>query len=607
VALTVTDINKGKGQAGEAIFAAQNSAGKLMGQEEGDSFWENFNVISPTKSSTTGEFREFTDTTYLATKANTKVKPVFSNRDNGFTRADTLRGKLTPLRTCYDVTFYDLDVKVDIDNKSISGSNMMRFKVTEPFRKMQVDLYANMQIHKILYGQKELPYTREFNAVFIDFPETMQPGGKEQEITIHYSGRPKEPNLEIPMDGGFLWEKDREGNPWVQVVCQGSGASLWWPNKDHLSDEPDSVRIAVTVPKGLMNISNGRLRKTTELSGNLTKYEWYVSYPINNYNVTLNIGKYAHWQDTYVTTDTLTIDYYAMPYNLQKAKQMFIGVKPMLACLESNYGKYPFARDGFKLMESLHAMEHQSAVTFGKIPEGELPQDSTNSPISLIWHEVSHEWWGNNVSCKDVADMWIHEAFAVYSERLPLKNSFGKEGETAYISGLPEQVAGKEPIIGVYDVNHIHYDIEDMYSKAALMLHTFSNVLNNDKLWADIIKGIQKDFQYKTVTTENIVTYINTKTKTDYTYFFDQYLKHTAIPTLSVKYGVKGELLTLSYKWIADVPGFRMPVKVTKTKGKYEFIYPTTTWQTITLPGMEPDDFEVDENNFYVNVEEIEE
>jgi hypothetical protein len=602
VALTVTDINKSNSQSGEGIYTANNSASKLMNTEKGDNFWANFNVISSTKASISGEFREYTDSTYAAAN---KIQPIFSNRDNGFTRADTLRGKLTPLRTCYDVSFYDLDIKVDIDNKFITGSNTIRFKVTEPFNKMQVDLYTTMQIHKIVYKQKEVPYTREFNAVFIQFPETLQPDA-QQEITIYYSGKPKEPNRDIPMDGGFLWDKDKEGNPWVQVVCQGSGASLWWPTKDHLSDEPDSVRIAVTVPKGLMNISNGRLRNTTELSDNWTKYEWYVSYPINNYNVTLNIGKYTHLQDTYVTTDTLTLDYYIMPYNLEKGKVIFNQVKSMLASLEGNYGKYPFPRDGFKLMESLYPMEHQSAVSFGKIPEGEI-RDSSEASMGLVWHEVSHEWWGNNVSCKDIADMWIHEAFAVYSERLPMKATFGEEGEQAYMADLPEQVVGKEPIIGVYDVNHIHYNIEDMYSKAALMLHTYKNVLNNDKLWTEILKGIQQDFRYKTVTTEDIVNYINTKTQTDYTYFFDQYLRYPSIPILQIKYSMKGEVLTVSYKWKADVPDFHMPVKVTKTKGKFEFIYPTSTWQTITLPAMEPEDFEVDEDNFYINVQEEEE
>jgi aminopeptidase N len=354
-----------------------------------------------------------------------------------------------------------------------------------------------------------------------------------------------------------------------------------------------------------MNISNGRLRKTTQLPGNWTTYQWFVSYPINNYNVTLNIGKYAHLQDTYVTHDTLTLDYYVMPYNLEKGKVIFSQVKPMLACLERNFGKYPFPRDGFKLMESLYPMEHQSAVTFGRIPEREI-QDSLDAPMSLVWHEVAHEWWGNNVGCKDIADMWIHEAFAVYSESLQMKAYFGEEGVLGYMEGLPEQVVGKEPIIGVYDVNHIHYNIEDMYSKGALMLHTFRNVLNNEKLWAEILLGIQQDFKYKTLTSQDIIQYINAKTKTDYRYFFNQYLKYASIPTLSLKYTMKGKTLSVSYKWNADVKDFRMPVKVTTAKNRYDFIYPTTSWQTTALPDMEPDDFLVDETRFYVNIEEEE-
>jgi aminopeptidase N len=352
-----------------------------------------------------------------------------------------------------------------------------------------------------------------------------------------------------------------------------------------------------------MNISNGRLRKTMQLAGNLTRYEWYVSYPINNYNITLNIGKYAHLQDTYVTTDTLTLDYYVMPYNLEKGKVIFDRVKPMLTVLEHAYGKYPFSRDGFTLMESLYPMEHQSAVSFGKIPDTEI-RDSLEAPMRLVWHEVSHEWWGNNVGCQDVADMWIHEAFAVYSESLSYKATFGEKGQMEHMENLLQQVVGKEPIIGVHDVNHIHYNIEDMYSKAALMLFTFKHVLNNNKLWSEILKGIQQDFRHRTVTTNDIVSYINRKTKTDYTYFFDQYLRHTSIPTLSLKYSVKGEILTVSYKWVADEKGFRMPVKVTKSKDTFTFIYPTTTWKTMVLPNMTPDEFEVDESRFYVNVEE---
>ena len=599
----VTDINNinAKPYSEGDINQNEVSMGGLINAKEYDAkFWENYNIILPTAADTTGIWAK--PDTVSSLKINNKatlVKP--SNRQNGFTKADTLRGKLTSLRTCYDVSFYHLDVKVDIDKKSISGSNEMRFKVVEPFNKMQVDLYANMLIHKINYGNQELSFTREYDAVFVQFPEVLKQG-TTQAITIFYSGIPKEPNRTIPMDGGFLWEKDKNGNPWVQVVCQGSGASLWWPNKDHQSDKPDSAKISISVPKGLMNISNGRLISKTELPGDWTKFDWQVSYPINNYNITLNIGKYAHTQDAYISDDTLTLDYYFMPYHAEKASLLFAEVKPMLAILEKNYGKYPFPRDGFTLMESLYPMEHQSAVSIGKLPEGNIT-DVEDLPQSLMWHEASHEWWGNSVTAKDIADMWIHEAFAEYSEALRLKAEYGDEGELGYMQGLPERVVGKEPVIGVYDVNHIHYNNEDMYSKAALVLHTFKSVLNNDSLWQSILYGIQQDFKYQTITTTDLVNYINEKTKTDYTYFFDQYLRFSSIPTLNIKLVSKGESVRAEYKWTADVKGFRMPVKVTKHKNKFDFIYPTTSWQTVLLKEIEPNDFKVETEKFYIKVE----
>ncbi|CCH53183.1 peptidase M1 membrane alanine aminopeptidase [Fibrisoma limi BUZ 3] len=535
------------------------------------------------------------------------IKVRVSNRQNGFTRADTLRGKLTPLRSRYDVTFYDLAVKVDIANKAISGSNKMRFRVLAPLDKLQLDLYANMQIHQILYAGKPLAYTREFDAVFVQFPEILK-AGSQQELEIEYAGKPQIADRSLPIMGGFLWDKDRDGNPWVQVVCQGSGASLWWPNKDHLSDEPDSMRISVTVPGDLMTISNGRLLRKTTLPDNWMRYDWYVSYPINNYNVTLNIGRYAHRREIY-GTDSLTLDYYYMPYNGETFRWVFDGVKPMLTTLEKQYGKYPFPRDGFTLMESLHPMEHQSAVSFGKLPTARadsLTLVDTLRIRQLVWHEASHEWWGNNVSCRDMADMWIHEAFATYSEGFYLQAAMGEDGEMGYIASLPSQVIGKEPIIGVRDVNHIHYNIGDMYAKASLVVYTFRHALNNDTLWASILKGIQQRFRYQTVSTDDIVNYINERTGTDYTPFFNQYLNHTSIPTLEVKMAEKGQSLVLSYRWKADVPNFRMPIQVTKAPDTYEFITPTTDWQMITFPNMTADDFEVDETRFYVKVEEVE-
>lgn len=593
--LTVTDINRTdrKSTLSENIYVSE-------GSDSQDPFWGNYNVIQPTSADLFEDFTAHKDSTYTPTNEEVQIMPV-SNRQNGFTYADTLRGKLTPLRTCYDVIFYDLDIEVDIDDKFISGSNKIRFLANENFSTLQVDLFENMEIHRILYRGTALGYSREFNAVFVEFPREITKDS-EEEIVIYYSGHPKEPNKAIPMDGGFMWEKDNEDNPWVQVVCQGSGASLWWPNKDHLSDEPDSMRISVTVPKGLINVSNGRLRRTNELPGNLTKYEWYVSYPINNYNVTLNIGKYAHLQDRYITEDALTLDYYVMPYNLEKAQVIFQGVKPMLASLEKAYGKFPFFNDGFKLMESLYPMEHQTAVSFGKIPDHPITE-SLEAPMALVWHEVAHEWWGNSVSCEDMADLWIHEAFATYAEKLYFSSVMGEEGELGFMEALPEQVIGKDPVVGVYDVNHIHYDIGDMYSKGPLVLHTFRNVLNDDELWSALLLGIQRDFRYQTINTPILVEYINAKTDADYSSFFEQYLNHTSLSKLMLDLTEKGDALIVRYRWQADVEDFAMPIDITISPDSYGRIVPTADWQSTTLSGMSLVDFQVDEKGFYVDVE----
>lgn len=602
---TVTDVGpKGIEPFAEGdITETRNPMSWIVGDQNDPAFWEQYNIQQALSADTIPASQPATP---AAAPAPAAPKQRLGNRQNGFGRADTLRGKLTPLRSSYDVLFYDLAVSVDIAKKSIAGRNRIRFRVLAPIRTIQLDLYANMAIGQITYNGRPLAYTREHNAVFVNFPETL-PQGSQQAIEVDYSGTPQEADRTQPMVGGFLWQQDRDGNPWVQVVCQGSGASLWWPNKDHLSDKPDSMRIRVTVPAGLMTIANGRLRRTTNLPGNRTEYDWYVSYPINNYNVTLNIGKYAHWRDYYVSGDTLTLDYYAMPYNRKPFGWVFDGTKQMLATLEKHYGPYPFPRDGFTLMESLHPMEHQSAVSFGPLPAGRADSLSATDSLrirQLVWHEASHEWWGNNVSCSDLADMWIHEAFASYSEGYCLETILGNDAELAYIASLPPQVIGNEPVAGVPDVNHIHYDIGDMYTKGSLMLYTFRHALANDSLWAHLLTGIQQHFRQQTIRTQDLVRYINTVTRTDYSWFFDQYLHHVGLPRLQLQLQEQADALVVRYRWAADVAGFRMPVSVTRRPGQYSLIRPTTAWQTMTLPQMSEDDFAVDTTRFYVTVEE---
>lgn len=527
------------------------------------------------------------------------------SQTNDFTRADSLRGMLTPLRTCYDITYYHLDVRIDPATQSLSGSNRIHFKVVDDFEKMQIDLFDNMTIEKILLDDdKPATFTREFNAVFIQLPETLRKDSQHA-VTIYYSGNPtvaKRP----PWDGGFTWEHDKAGNPWVVVTCQGTGASLWWPNKDHQADEPDSMMISIAVPPGLENISNGRLRARAVLPDGWTRFDWFVSYPINNYNVTINIGKYAHFSEWYVSDgDSLSLDYYVIPETLEKAKSHFKQVKPMMSCFEKFFGKYPFPRDGFKLVESPHTgMEHQSAVAYGNLYLGGY-RGRTWAEVGLkfdfiIIHETAHEWWGNSVTSKDIADMWIHESFGAYAEALFIECQWGRKEALKYINGKKPSVLNDRPIIGTYGVDRSGSG--DMYDKGQLVLNTLRSVIDDDPLWFSMVRGLAETFKYQTITADDVFNYINEKTGKDFTYFFDQYFRHTKIPQLEVETSKKGESVSARYRWNADVADFHMPVKVTTAPKKYEFITPTPEWQTIALKGLNPEDFKVAEDLFLVDV-----
>lgn len=528
---------------------------------------------------------------------NSFAKHVFGTK-TPFTAADSVRGMLSSTRSCYDVLFYDLDVSIDPETKSLRGNNRIRFKAVQSFDSMQIDLFANMQIEKIIFHDQPLPFTRKFDAVFIKLPKAIH-SGETDEINFYYSGKPQLPDPST-MRGGFIWFQDKNGKPWIESVSQGSGASLWWPCKDHLSDEPDSMKISVTIPSGINEISNGKLLRRTDLPNNLTRFEWYMSYPINNYNVAVNIGDYIHFSDSYINKlDTLVINYYCLSYNIDKAKQIFSHVKPMLDLYDRDFGFYPFKKDGFTLMESLYPMEHQGAVSIGPInnPGDDNHYDSSEL-IRTTWHEAAHEWWGNSVSCKDMADLWIHEAFATYAEVLNYETFYGKERASKYLySELPKNA---EPIIGTYGVNDFH--LGDMYGKGALMIHTFRNIIDNDSLFFSALRGIQTDLEYQTVTTEDVISSINKFTNKDFKYFFDQYLRYPAIPELQLRFAKNGSAIEVQYRWNADVKGFSMPVKVTTEKNKLNFIFPTEEWKKISVQNMNQSDFKVDTDEFYASV-----
>jgi aminopeptidase N len=521
-----------------------------------------------------------------------------------FTRADTLRGTLTPLRTCYDINYYHLDVKFDIEHKFISGSNLFRFTATQDFSKLQFDLFANLQIEKIIYRGKELNYTREFNAVFITFPQEITKGSKE-EFTVYYSGNPVVAK-KAPWDGGIVFSTDSLGKPWVATACEGIGASVWWPNKDQLADEPDSVLISISVPNSLKDVSNGRLRKTTDLGNGYTRFDWFVSNPINNYDVEANIGNYTHFDDVYNGENgKLTLDYWVLPYNLERAKKQFgANVKPMLKAFEHWFGPYPFYADGYKLIETPHlGMEHQSGIAYGnKYRNGYLGRDLSGTGRGLSWdfiivHESGHEWFGNSITCKDIADMWIHESFTNYSESLFVENITGsKQAGQEYVHGTRQAIANDGPVIGYYGVNN--EGSEDMYYKGGNMLNMIRTIINNDEKWRAILRGLNKTFYHQTVTTAQIIDYINAQSGLKLTTIFQQYLYHPNIPTLEFRF----ENGKPYCRWVADVPGFDMPVRVRTKGGEYRFIQPSSTFRVIDLPGATKENLEVDTFNYYIGV-----
>ncbi len=533
-----------------------------------------------------------------------EAQPTYSNTPS-FTRADTLRGMLRPERTCYDVTFYELDVEVFPETKTIKGSNTIHFEAKADFSSLQIDLFDNMEIDGITFDGQELEYRREYHAVFIQLPE--QQKNSSGKFTIYYHGKPiiaQNP----PWDGGFVWAKDENENDWIAVACEGIGASLWWPNKDHLSDEPDSMRISCTVPNNLIGVSNGNLRQVKMLDDSRNRFDWFVSYPINNYNVSLNIGDYANIKDSYKAADgdELDLDYYVLSYNKEKAEKYFAERVPeMLACFEAYVGKYPFWEDGYALIETPYlGMEHQSGIAYGNnYQKGYDGMTIAGLDFDyLLVHESGHEYFGNSLSCADHAELWLHEGFTVYMDALYVECKFGYESALKYYTRQRRSINNRAAIVGPLNVNF--QGGSDMYSKGAWILHTLRSMTEDDDLWFKTFRSFYENNQLSNVTTQDFIDHINQSTGKDYNKFFEQYLYHPRIPKLQYKLKKRGKKLSVQYRLEADVEGFTMPLKIGK-KGNYTKIYPTSEWQKIKLKNISPKEFRAAKELYYINTETV--
>ena len=516
-----------------------------------------------------------------------------------FTEQDTLRGSITPEREWWDLKYYDLYVDVNPDQKFISGQNTIRYKVLKPNQILQVDLQPPLKIEKVTQDGKELKVKDNGNAHFVQL-QKIQKKGDVNKITVHYSGHPKEA-VRAPWDGGFSWKKDNNGNDFVATSNQGLGASVWWPNKDHMYDEVDSMLIRIKAPKGLMDVSNGRLRKVEE---DTNTYHWFVSNPINNYGVNINIGDYVHFGEKYQgEKGKLDMDYYVLRDNLEKAKKQFKDAPKMMKAFEYWFGPYPFYEDSYKLVEAPYlGMEHQSSVTYGnQYQNGYLGRDLSDTGWGLkfdfiIIHESGHEWFANNITYKDIADMWIHESFTAYSENLMVNYYYGKEASADYVIGTRANIVNDKPIIGPYNVNQ--EGSKDMYYKGANMLHTIRQLVDDDEKWRQILRGLNKEFYHQTVTTKQIEDYMSKTSGIDLSKIFDQYLRTAKIPVF--EYSISGT--SLKYRYLNVIKGFEMPLKI-DIEGKSYKITPSQQWKIEKIKG-NLSNLKVD-RNFYVETEQL--
>lgn len=494
-----------------------------------------------------------------------------------FTLADTLKGKLSPFRTNFDVSYYALDLDIEMDKKLVSGKVDMYFTAINKIDTLQIDLYKNMSIQSILHGATVLSYDRIHNAVFVNFPKTIQPGSKEK-ITIQYAGSPHEAK-DIPWEGGFIWGKDKSENPWVSVACEYEGASLWWPLKDHRSDKPDSISMRFTVPKGLFCVSSGKL-VSHEVEENTETFTWHTSYPTNTDNTALYIGKFTHFEIPYSSKfSSFNMNFYVLDEDVEKAKKRFKQTKDIMLTYEELFGAYPWVKDGFKLIESPHKnLNNQKAIP-------SIINDNHYKYDPVIVQKTAREWWGNSLSVKDLSDVWIRESFSLYSEALFIEKTDSKNAYLNFFAENTGNLSNKKPLVGPKDVNYWDTSDQHLAMKGASVLHTLRNKIDNDELYFDILKSFYTSNAYTSASTDDFTQLVNKKCDSNFDAFFDQYLYSSVCPNLEWQYlynkKVKKEYVF--YRWKNVDEHFELPILVETSNVTFR-ISPELNIKVIEIP-----------------------
>jgi aminopeptidase N len=519
----------------------------------------------------------------------TKIYPELGYRPK-YSMADTLRGALRLERNCYDVIFYNLTIRILPFKKRIEGTNEIWFKGVKNSKIIQVDLFENFTVNRIVQNGKDLKFWREFQAIFIELPDTIVPG-LNYKLTIEYSGKPLvAPHA--PWDGGFVWAHDKKLNRWAGVACEQLGASSWWPNKDHLSDKPDSMAINFEVPEKYQAISNGRLRDIVLLKDGFTRYEWFVDYPINNYNVTFYMGKYTEFTDTLnYSGKNLVMRYHVLPYHLDKARVHFRQAKDVISFYNDSFGPFPFWKDDFRMVESPYeGMEHQTAIAYGNAFSNKKNSvEYINNQFDyIIVHEAAHEWWGNAVAAGDMADIWLHEGFATYTEFLFIEHTLGYNASMEEVQNYMQYIYNVWPLVQNRNVNENTFASNDVYTKGATLLHCLRATMDNDSLFKKMLYDFNMDHRFKIVTSSDFIQYVNNYAGINLTPLFNKFLYDSRIPVLSYNYKRKGTDLVLKYKWTEVEDGFTMPFSIETISNKDAIrLVATTQEQEITLKNTE--------------------
>lgn len=530
---------------------------------------------------------------------------ILNHKDN-FSRQDSLRGNNNEFRNWWNVLRYDIEIEPVFQDKFIKGKNTITFSITDDIHNnlMQIDLQQPMTLNQVaLNGNQIQEYYRDGNVYFINV-SNLNLNSSQNQLELEFSGHPQIAN-NPPWDGGWIFTYDQKKRPWMSVACQGLGASVWFPNKDYLGDEPEyGASLAMTVPEDLIAISNGRLVDMKLIDNDKLMFKWEVKNPINNYNIVPYIGYYTEIKDEYLGENgKLDLRYWVLDYNRDLATAQFKQTHDMLNSFEYWFGPYPFYEDSFKIVEAPHlGMEHQSAIAYGNdFKNGYLQRDLSSTGWGLKWdfilvHESGHEWFGNNITNQDVADMWIHESFTAYSEALHTEQLFGKEAGNDYVIGTRSNILNDKPMIGAYGVNQTGSG--DIYYKGANVIHTLRQLIENDELFREILRGLNQEFYHQTVTTQQIENYISQQSKIDLKEFFDQYLRTTQIPIL--EYKIKGG--EINYRWTNVIDNFDMPIKVHNSS---TWLFPIKDqWKSEILTEDLIQDFKID-RNFYVQSKKI--